>query len=939
MRSRKFTWITIFILWLAFALRVWHLDTQSLWYDEGYSVYLGAHLPLDRAIDLTVRDIVPPLYYLLLRVWLPFAGTTEYALRFLSVLFGVTSVALAAQIGRDLMRRVAPSTGTSAGEWSGLLSAALFAVAPVFIWLSQDARMYGPLVTWTLLAAWGLLKALAPNATRRTRRWGWGLFVLAGLAALYTHTVSAFWLLGQGVFGILAVWHQREQQERVHEGLVALGAMAIGYLPWVIVVLFSYETNAGYWPGHLPPTYLWRTAWDAFVGGEYLPTAETDLAAAWFGVAALLAWVILLFKQPRVALYLFCFLIIPLAAMGVAFRQTPKLAARYPTALAPALFFALAAGSVIAVRVSKIAAAVVALVWVGLVLISARADANLYFSPEYGNANWRAAAQFVQTNQRSDEAVLLVSGHAYPVFSYYYGWQGWDALPQDDQLDVRNVLHYADVAPRLNQILANASGAWLVSWQDEVVDPTGIVPALLSDIGREVSALAFQGSSVGDDVEIRHFELSSAARFPEELPVDVALDQPVAPGLAVLGYSLPSAPLAADSETPIRVFWQAKQPLQGAFAGSLRLYDGLGQEWARQDALLAGPYFSGRWPVGNPVMGTFTATLPIGTPPGTYTPTLMVYRGDETFDTLHLNPLIITRPMTMSTAAAIGLPAPSERLGDGLSQIRQELSLLGVGFDSSTATPCQNWSLSLTWRAESVLSQDYGLRLSVGEDSVDLPMTADYPSSRWQAGDVWRTRHHVPISCRALDGTVPAKLQLLDASGSPIGEPLSLGEVAVVAGRQFSLPTDLTAELDVRLIQGSGEAGENPEVGVLVGYQLDQDRVQPGDNLEVTLYWQAGQETDRNYSVFTHLQGDRVWAQHDSWPMNGAKPTSTWANGEIIADHHSIAVGQDVPPGTYQLLVGMYDAETLEPLAAVDKAGNVMDAGRILLQSVNVYLP
>jgi len=930
----------MFILWLAFALRVWKLDSQSLWYDEGYSAYLGAHLPLDRAIDLTVQDIVPPLYYLLLRVWLSLAGTTEYALRFMSVLFGVTAVALAARIGRDLIHQTSPSPRTSTGDWTGLLSAALFAVAPVFIWLSQDARMYGPLVTWTLLAAWGLLKAVAPNATRKTRRWGWLMFVLAGLAALYTHTISAFWLLGQGVFGILSVWQQRKHREQVVEGLVALGVIAVGYLPWVIVALLSYETNVGYWPGHLPPTYLWRTAWDTFVGGQYLSTTETGFAAGWLGVAMLLGWVILLFKRPRAALYLFCFLIIPLVAMGFAFRQTPKLAARYPTAMAPALFFVLAAGSVVAIRVSRITAAAVAIALLGLVLISVRADANLYFSPDYGKDNWRAAAQFVQANQRSNEAVLLVSGHAYPVFAYYYGWNGWDALPQDEQLDIRHVLHYSDVAPRLNQILAEVNGVWLVLWQDEVVDPTGIVPALLSDVGREVSALDFAGSSVGDDVALRHFVLTETAQFSEKLPVKFPLEQVVAPGLTIRGYTLPTEPLAADSETPVRVFWQAEYPLQGAFAGSLRLFDRLGQEWARQDALLAGPYFSERWPVGMPVMGTFTATLPLGTPPGTYTPTLMVYRGDETFETLQLSPLVITRPVTMSTPTTIGLSVPPDLFGDGATQSREELSVLGVGLDSATATPCQNWSLSLAWRAESSPSQDYGLRLSVGENnSADLSLVADYPSSRWRAGDVWRTRHQVPISCRALDGTVPLTVQLLDAAGRPVGEPLGLGEVTILAGRQFSLPTDLTAHLDIRLRKGDGEPEGDSDVSALVGYQLVQDRVKPGDNLEVTLYWRAGRETDRNYSVFTHLQSDRVWAQHDGWPMGGAKPTSTWAEGEIIADHHSIPIGSDVPSGTYQLLVGMYDAETLQPLTAIDMGGNVLDAGRIPLQLVSVYLP
>jgi hypothetical protein len=166
-----------------------------------------------------------------------------------------------------------------------------------------------------------------------------------------------------------------------------------------------------------------------------------------------------------------------------------------------------------------------------------------------------------------------------------------------------------------------------------------------------------------------------------------------------------------------------------------------------------------------------------------------------------------------------------------------------------------------------------------------------------------------------------------------------LGTVTVEAGRQFSLPPDLTARLDVQLIQGPEAGGETSQVGALVGYQLEQDLVQPGGNLEVTLYWQAGQGVDRNYSVFTHLHGDRVWAQHDSWPMDGAKPTSTWAEGEIIADHHRIPVGPDVPPGTYQLLAGIYDTETLQPLTAVDEAGNMMDAGRIPLQSVRVVLP
>jgi mannosyltransferase len=918
----RFPWELVPVVWLAFGLRAWRLGAQSLWYDEGYSFYLGAHLPLDEALELTVRDIVPPLYYLLLRAWSLLAGTSEYALRFLSVLFGVLAVALVGRIARELVRLSDFGSREPEGRCVSLLSAGLVAIAPVFIWLAQDARMYGPLVTWTLLAAWGLLLVAKPRASRKSRRIGWALFVGAGLAALYTHTVSVFWLLGQLAFGLVVVWQGRQERERVREALAALGLMAAGYLPWLIVALVSFQTNAGYWPGYLPPPYLWRKAWDTFVGGQQLAETETALAAIWFGITALMALVLLLARRRRSAAYLVLYLVIPLLAMGLAFQRTPKLAARYPTAMAPALFLLMAAGGVVAYRASRFTRFAFIIGLLGVVILSFYADAKLYFDPSYGKDDWRAAAEFVRAHREPDEAVLLISGHAYPVFAYYYGWEGWDALPDDVQLDVNHVLNYPTVAPQLNQVLERAKGAWLVQWQDEVVDPTGLVPALLEDVGRELPAPVFPGAEAGDEVGLRHYELDAAPQFSDELPVQHPLEQTVAPGLTTLGYDVPSAPLPADAEVPVRVFWQAEEPLKGAHAASLRITDRLGQEWGRRDALLAGPYFSERWPVGMPIMGQYTVTLPSGAPPGTYQPTLTVYREDEVYETVSLSQVVITRPLATATASALELAPASEPLVS-------DLSLVGVGFDQTTATPCQNWSLSLAWRVEAQPKQTYGLHLRAGSNEIDTPLAPDYPTTQWKQGDVWRSRHQLPIACRALDGTYPVEAQLTDSSGAPVGDAVKLGELTVVAGRQYDLPEDLTAEVHASL----------PDVGTLIGYRIDSDRVKPGGNLQVTLYWRATRETDHNYSVFTHVQGDRVWAQHDSWPADGQKPTSTWAEGEVIRDHHVIPIGEEVPPGPYWLVVGMYDAETLRPLVANGSDGQPIEGGRVLLQPIAVYPP
>ncbi len=1000
MKKRRFVWQLVPLLWLAWALRVWRLDAQSLWYDEGYSVYLGSHLALDQALDLTVRDIVPPLYYLLLRGWLPFTGTSEYALRFLSVLLGVVAVALLARIGRHL----AAPLGKRAETTGGLLSAALATIAPVLIWLSQDARMYGPLITASLLSSWGLLRATAPAAPAPSRRRGWTLFVVAGLAALYTHTVAVFWLLGQLAFGLWEIggsWLRARQNPfklpQVREGLIAGGMIGLGYLPWLIVAANAYQVNTGYWPGHLPPPYLWRTAWNAFVGGQHLSPAHTDLAAALFCGVALSSWALLLLKIPRTLRYLFCYLTVPLLAMGFAFQHTPKLAARYPTPMAPALVLTVAMGIAtflnFGVPVGHNARphisvfkrltrplfnrGVPLLALLGVVSLSLRADANLYFDPHYGKDDWRAAAEYIQAHRTPDEVVLLVSGHTFPVFAYYYGWEGWQALPQELQLDVTHVLHYPEVQAQLNAILSptnqaapavqypyaqgvsvqpnygepvestygelvestqSPGGVWLVLWQENVVDPTGLVPALLGDVGQELTTPLLHGTSDGDRVKLRHFKLPAPVCFASELPLGHADPQPLAPGLLALGYTLPSVPLPADAEIPIRVFWQAQEPLRGAYAASLRLYDRMGQEWDREDELLSGPwYFTERWTLDTPVMGQYTLTLPLGTPPGVLTPTLTVYRDQETFGTLQFSSLVITRPLHIPALSALpsaGFSPPLSIPDDGKDA---EVTLVGVGFDQHTVTPCQNWALSLAWRTASTPTHAYRLLLRAGPHELETTLSPDYTTERWQPGEIWRTRHQIPIHCRALDGVLAVSAQLLRPDGQPLGHPIDLGQVMVDAGRSFTCPQDLTARIDAQLVQ----------VGTLLGYRLEKDRTRPvdtangagGENLKVTLYWRAGHETDYNYSVFVHLEDvstGQVWAQHDGWPVAGQKPTSTWAQGEVIADLHVISVGQDVPAGDYRLVVGMYDAKTLQTLAAWGPDGQVIENGRIVLQRISI---
>jgi hypothetical protein len=92
----------------------------------------------------------------------------------------------------------------------------------------------------------------------------------------------------------------------------------------------------------------------------------------------------------------------------------------------------------------------------------------------------------------------------------------------------------------------------------------------------------------------------------------------------------------------------------------------------------------------------------------------------------------------------------------------------------------------------------------------------------------------------------------------------------------------------------------------LVSYQLDLDP----SALDLTLYWQTEQLQDTSYTVFSQLldSSGRLVAGHDGIPGDGAQPTILWKPEYIIPDAHHLPLPSGLPPGSYQLIVGMYNS-------------------------------
>lgn len=121
---------------------------------------------------------------------------------------------------------------------------------------------------------------------------------------------------------------------------------------------------------------------------------------------------------------------------------------------------------------------------------------------------------------------------------------------------------------------------------------------------------------------------------------------------------------------------------------------------------------------------------------------------------------------------------------------------------------------------------------------------------------------------------------------------------------------------------------------LLEGYTLANDPVYPGDSLRLTLFWKALSPVKTRYTVFAHLvdSAGKLAAQIDSPPLGGTAPTDTWQVGTTLADHYAIALPSNMPPGQYELRVGMYTWPDLIRLTVTlnDKpAGDYVPLGAI----------
>src|SRR5215212_7688605 len=220
-----YTFALLAICVVGLAVRLYGLGSESLWWDEVYTIGEMAHPGPLEIIRLSSTDNNPPLLYLMLHYWILLAGNSEFSVRLPSAIAGAIAVAVLYRIGALLFDRSA-----------GLLAAFILALSAYHLRYAQEARAYGLMVFLTLLSFYFFLWVIKGGAPRYVSIG----YVISTALLMYTHFYGVFFVAAQ----IVCLLSSRENLRR---WIVPAGALILLYLPWVILVAINVFSPEGAW--------------------------------------------------------------------------------------------------------------------------------------------------------------------------------------------------------------------------------------------------------------------------------------------------------------------------------------------------------------------------------------------------------------------------------------------------------------------------------------------------------------------------------------------------------------------------------------------------------------------------------------------------------------------------------------------------------------------
>jgi Dolichyl-phosphate-mannose-protein mannosyltransferase len=270
-------------------------------------------------------------------------------------------------------------------------------------------------------------------------------------------------------------------------------------------------------------------------------------------------------------------------------------------------------------------------------------------------------------------------------------------------------------------------------------------------------------------------------------------------------------------------------------------------------------------------------------------------------------------PPSLTPAQLAGIEHPLN-VDFGSVNFPPEMRLLGYKLDLSEVKPGGSVPLTLYWQSLVAMDRDWSVFVHVlDENGVIIahrdvfPGVGLMPTRKWQVGETLADTYLIPIPETAYAPSA-ARIEVGLYDYETGDRLLVVTEGNADSGRDALALTPLTLAANPGDVPNPQTLNFGGQIG-LAGYEMDKRAVKAGESINLTLYWRDLQTMKVNYSVFAHVRGkgETLWAGHDSWPLEGDAPTSTWTVGQLIKETRTLTLKPETPPGDYDVEVGLYD--------------------------------
>ncbi|HXH71181.1 MAG TPA: hypothetical protein VNI60_12690 [Pyrinomonadaceae bacterium] len=223
MKRNEKIWLIIFglISVVYILLRMWNLTASCLWFDEIFSVHAATH-SWQSLYWFVAQDMIhPPLFYVLLKIWIFVGGENLSWLRFFPVLFSILSIIPFLLLCRQL-KLPSPSIA---------LALTFFAVNGSLIKYAQEVRMYSLLLCFALFSMWVFVRFLNTGK-------GFLFLLIINILLVYTHYFG--WLIiASEVFAVVIL-----ARERLKQILLMSFLSFLSFTPWIFAIWQATKINA-----------------------------------------------------------------------------------------------------------------------------------------------------------------------------------------------------------------------------------------------------------------------------------------------------------------------------------------------------------------------------------------------------------------------------------------------------------------------------------------------------------------------------------------------------------------------------------------------------------------------------------------------------------------------------------------------------------------------